>query len=211
MKVFSNFIFVVKRVWRHSKSFIILRTISATITGIAPAVTAYMLKLLVENIFSYDLVKSLYSVGWILLFELFLSLLTKYIKKKTDLTYDLLRNELKFDLYKKSVEMDYEILASPNTMDKKELALIAINKNFGSKYIDCMFSLISAMISIVSLIYILSVVSWWVVVVVGVIIVLRVTTILLQKKVVYNTQVDKLVAFGVRPDCKYGNDLFHRC
>ena len=191
-----------------------LRTISAIITGLSPAVATYLFKLLVDNIFSFMMTESLLIIVYLLLFELCVSVVTKYIGKKTDLTYDLFRNELKFDLYKKTVEMDYEILSNPETMDKKELALVAVNMNFGTKYIDCMFSLVSALISIISLFYILSVVSWWVVAIVAVIVLLRVITILIQKKVVYNTQIDmapinKRISYymQVMGDSNYANEM----
>lgn len=72
-KVFSNLRYIIGKLWKVSKSFMILRTISAVITGISTTAVVHLIKLLVENIFFFKngrefIYHCLFGIAWLRLF-----------------------------------------------------------------------------------------------------------------------------------------------
>lgn len=187
---FKNLNYVIKKVWKYSKSFFLLRSLASIISGITPAIVTYLFKILVENIFSGSWKYTIILVLSLAFLKFITSFFVKLISKKTDLTYDLFRNELKFDLNKKAVEMDCNILAHPDTIDKKELATTAINHNFATKYLDCFFSVVTAIIAIISISYVMSIISGIMLLVILIIMLFKFITIITQKKAVFKTHVN---------------------
>lgn len=188
--MFSNTIYMLKVVWEFNRSLFWGRLLTATLNGIIAPLNAYMLKILVEKITSFRWNEALITVSLIAIINLINGVLHACINKKLGILSDLFRNYLMFDFNSKIVNMDYEILFEPDMIQKKDMALKAIQEGRATKYLDIVFSCISYIISLVSIAYLLSSYSWWVYFVVIALCAIKIYTVIVDKKRSYDTSIE---------------------
>lgn len=188
--IFSNAIYMFKVVWGFNKSLFWGRLLTAALNGIIAPLNAYMLKILVEKITSLNWNEALIEISFIAIINLINGILHACINKKIGILNDLFRNYLMFNFNSKIVNMDYEILFEPNMIQKKDMALKAIQEGRATKYIDIAFSCISYIISLISIAYLLSPFSWWVYLVVFALCTMKIYTVIIDKKRSYDTSVE---------------------
>ncbi len=160
--MFSNAVYMFKVIWNFSKSLFFGKMLLAILNGVIAPLNAYILKILVEKITVFDWNSTLAVIGIIAAVNLTNGVLQAYINRKLGITGDLFRNHLMFEFNSKVVNMDYEILFEPEMIQMKELAFKTIREGRAIRYLDIIFSCISYVISLASIIYLLSSFSWWV-------------------------------------------------
>jgi ABC-type multidrug transport system fused ATPase/permease subunit len=187
--LFGNVFYILKKSWGFNKPFVVLKTIRAIISGLTPACTAYLYKLVVAAITDGDWRLSLQWIGVTGAFTLLSSLASALISKRITLTQDLFRNALLFELQEKIVNMDPELLLTPETAQKRDLANRIVSNNLSSKFLDSVFAIASGVVSLISVGYIVSTVSYWVLLVFALLCVLKVITIVVEKNARYKSTV----------------------
>ena len=95
-----------------------------------------------------------------------------------------------FEFNSKIVNMDYEILYNPDMIQNKNMALQAIQGGLAINYLNIMFSCFSAIITFISIIYLLSSISAWVYILVVFLTLIRVFTVIIDKKRKYKTTLE---------------------
>ncbi|UKI19118.1 MAG: ABC transporter ATP-binding protein/permease [Oscillospiraceae bacterium] len=162
----------------------------AILNGVIAPLNAYILKILVEKITVFDWNSTLAVIGIIAAVNLTNGVLQAYINRKLGITGDLFRNHLMFEFNSKVVNMDYEILFEPEMIQMKELAFKTIREGRAIRYLDIIFSCISYVISLASIIYLLSSFSWWVYLVMLGLSSIKIYTVIADKKHNFNISVD---------------------
>lgn len=188
--MFSNAVYMFKVIWNFSKSLFFGKMLLAILNGVIAPLNAYILKILVEKITVFDWNSTLAVIGIIAAVNLANGVLQAYINRKLGITGDLFRNHLMFEFNSKVVNMDYEILFEPDMIQMKELAFKTIREGRAIKYLDILFSCISYVISLVSIIYLLSSFSWWVYLIMLGLSSIKIYTVIADKKHNYNISVD---------------------
>lgn len=188
--MFSNAVYMFKVIWNFSKSLFLGKMLLAILNGVIAPLNAYILKILVERITVFDWNSTLAVIGIIAAVNLTNGVLQAYINRKLGITGDLFRNHLMFEFNSKVVNMDYEILFEPDMIQMKELAFKTIREGRAIKYLDILFSCISYVISLVSIIYLLSSFSWWVYLIMLGLSSIKIYTVIADKKHNYNISVD---------------------
>lgn len=188
--MFSNAVYMFKVIWNFSKSLFFGKMLLAILNGVIAPLNAYILKILVEKITVFDWNSTLEVIGIIAAVNLTNGVLQAYINRKLGITGDLFRNHLMFEFNSKVVNMDYEILFEPDMIQMKELAFKTIREGRAIKYLDILFSCISYVISLVSIIYLLSSFSWWVYLIMLGLSSIKIYTVIADKKHNYNISVD---------------------
>lgn len=188
--IFSNAVYMFKVIWNFSKSLFFGKMLLAILNGVIAPLNAYILKILVEKITVFDWNSTLAVIGIIAAVNLTNGVLQAYINRKLGITGDLFRNHLMFEFNSKVVNMDYEILFEPDMIQMKELAFKTIREGRAIKYLDILFSCISYVISLVSIIYLLSSFSWWVYLIMLGLSSIKIYTVIADKKHNYNISVD---------------------
>jgi len=188
--MFSNAVYMFKVIWNFSKSLFLGKMLLAILNGVIAPLNAYILKILVERITAFDWNSTLAVIGIIAAVNLTNGVLQAYINRKLGITGDLFRNHLMFEFNSKVVNMDYEILFEPDMIQMKELAFKTIREGRAIKYLDILFSCISYVISLASIIYLLSSFSWWVYLIMLGLSSIKIYTVIADKKHNYNISVD---------------------
>lgn len=188
--MFSNAVYMFKVIWNFSKSLFLGKMLLAIFNGVIAPLNAYILKILVEKITVFDWNSTLAVIGIIAAVNLANGVLQAYINRKLGITGDLFRNHLMFEFNSKVVNMDYEILFEPDMIQMKELAFKTIREGRAIKYLDILFSCISYVISLASIIYLLSSFSWWVYLIMLGLSSIKIYTVIADKKHNYNISVD---------------------
>mgnify|MGYP002556566343 CR=1 FL=1 len=188
--MFSNAVYMFKVIWNFSKSLFLGKMLLAILNGVIAPLNAYILKILVERITAFDWNSTLAVIGIIAAVNLANGVLQAYINRKLGITGDLFRNHLMFEFNSKVVNMDYEILFEPDMIQMKELAFKTIREGRAIKYLDILFSCISYVISLASIIYLLSSFSWWVYLIMLGLSSIKIYTVIADKKHNYNISVD---------------------
>lgn len=188
--MFSNAVYMFKVIWNFSKSLFLGKMLLAILNGVIAPLNAYILKILVEKITVFDWNSTLAVIGIIAAVNLTNGVLQAYINRKLGITGDLFRNHLMFEFNSKVVNMDYEILFEPDMIQMKELAFKTIREGRAIKYLDILFSCISYVISLASIIYLLSSFSWWVYLIMLGLSSIKIYTVIADKKHNYNISVD---------------------
>lgn len=188
--MFSNAVYMFKVIWNFSKSLFFGKMLLAILNGVIAPLNAYILKILVEKITVFDWNSTLAVIGIIAAVNLANGVLQAYINRKLGITGDLFRNHLMFEFNSKVVNMDYEILFEPDMIQMKELAFKTIREGRAIKYLDILFSCISYVISLASIIYLLSSFSWWVYLIMLGLSSIKIYTVIADKKHNYNISVD---------------------
>lgn len=188
--MFSNAVYMFKVIWNFSKSLFLGKMLLAILNGVIAPLNAYILKILVEKITVFDWNSTLAVIGIIAAVNLTNGVLQAYINRKLGITGDLFRNHLMFEFNSKVVNMDYEILFEPDMIQMKELAFKTIREGRAIKYLDILFSCISYVISLASIIYLLSSFSLWVYLVMLGLSSIKIYTVIADKKHNFNISVD---------------------
>lgn len=188
--IFSNAVYMFKVIWNFSKSLFFGKMLLAILNGVIAPLNAYILKILVEKITVFDWNSTLAVIGIIAAVNLANGVLQAYINRKLGITGDLFRNHLMFEFNSKVVNMDYEILFEPEMIQMKELAFKTIREGRAIRYLDIIFSCISYVISLASIIYLLSSFSWWVYLVMLGLSSIKIYTVIADKKHNFNISVD---------------------
>lgn len=188
--MFSNAVYMFKVIWNFSKSLFFGKMLLAILNGVIAPLNAYILKILVEKITVFDWNSTLAVIGIIAAVNLTNGVLQAYINRKLGITGDLFRNHLMFEFNSKVVNMDYEILFEPDMIQMKELAFKTIREGRAIKYLDILFSCISYVISLASIIYLLSSFSLWVYLVMLGLSSIKIYTVIADKKHNFNISVD---------------------
>ena len=188
--MFSNAVYMFKVIWNFSKSLFFGKMLLAILNGVIAPLNAYILKILVERITAFDWNSTLAVIGIIAAVNLTNGVLQAYINRKLGITGDLFRNHLMFEFNSKVVNMDYEILFEPEMIQMKELAFKTIREGRAIRYLDIIFSCISYVISLASIIYLLSSFSWWVYLVMLGLSSIKIYTVIADKKHNFNISVD---------------------
>lgn len=188
--MFSNAVYMFKVIWNFSKSLFLGKMLLAILNGVIAPLNAYILKILVEKITVFDWNSTLAVIGIIAAVNLTNGVLQAYINRKLGITGDLFRNYLMFEFNSKVVNMDYEILFEPDMIQMKELAFKTIREGRAIKYLDILFSCISYVISLASIIYLLSSFSLWVYLVMLGLSSIKIYTVIADKKHNFNISVD---------------------
>lgn len=177
-------------VWNFNKSLFWGKLTISALNGIIAPLNAYVLKVLVEKITDSNWDGALITILVIATINLINGVLHACINKKLGILNDLFKNYLMFDFNSKIVNMDYEILYEPDMIQKKDMALKAIQEGRATRYLDIIFSCISYIISLISIVYLLSSFSWWVYLVVFVLCAIKIYTVVIDKKRTYDTSVE---------------------
>lgn len=188
--MFSNAVYMFKVIWNFSKSLFFGKMLLAILNGVIAPLNAYILKILVEKITVFDWNSTLAVIGILAAVNLTNGVLQAYINRKLGITGDLFRNHLMFEFNSKVVNMDYEILFEPEMIQMKELAFKTIREGRAIRYLDIIFSCISYVISLASIIYLLSSFSWWVYLVMLGLSSIKIYTVIADKKHNFNISVD---------------------
>lgn len=162
----------------------------AVLNGIIAPINAYLLKVLIENITKKDFNISLWTIVLITLVNLLCGFLKATINKKLEILIDLYKNKLLFEFYSKIADMDYEILYTPDMIQNKNMALQAIQGGLAINYLNIMFSCFSAIITFISVLYLLSSISVWIHILVMLLTLIRVFTVIMDKKRKYTTTLE---------------------
>lgn len=188
--MFSNAVYMFKVIWNFSKSLFLGKMLLAILNGVIAPLNAYILKILVERITAFDWNSTLAVIGIIAAVNLANGVLQAYINRKLGITGDLFRNHLMFEFNSKVVNMEYEILFEPEMIQMKELAFKTIREGRAIRYLDIIFSCISYVISLASIIYLLSSFSLWVYLIMLGLSSIKIYTVIADKKHNYNISVD---------------------
>lgn len=200
--------------WDFSKVLFAGKLFLAVLNGIIAPMNAYFLKILVENITKKDLDCSLIIIVLIMFINLLCGFFIAVIKKKLGILVDLFKNKLLFEFYSKIADMDYEILYNPDMIQNKNMALQAIQGGLAINYLNIMFNCFSAIITFLSILYLLSSVSLWTYVLIIFLTLIRILTIIIDKKRKYKTTLElsrvnteNTYYMNILTDEAYANDI----
>ena len=188
--IFYNIKHMFKAMWKFSKVLFAGKFFLAVLNGIIAPINALLIKVLIENITKSNFKTSLITIVIMMLFNLLSGFFTATIRKKIGILVDLFKNKLLFDFYSKIADMDYEILYNPDMIQNKNMALQAIQGGLAINYLNIMFSCFSAIITFISIIYLLSSISAWVYILVVFLTLIRVFTVIIDKKRKYKTTLE---------------------
>ncbi len=179
--------YMFKSMWAFNKGLFVGEVLTAVLNGVIAPVNAYLIKILVDNISAKAFDTSLKIIAAVMLVNLLYGLVISKTKKETGILDDLFRNQLILDFYSKIADMDYEILYTPDMIQQKNMALKAIQSGYAMNYLRIMFSWVSAIITFISILYLLTSISVWVYVLILILIAVRIFTVMLDKKRKYRT------------------------
>lgn len=188
--ILSNMLYIFAEMWRFSKTLFIGRLSLAILNGFIPPLNAYVLKVLIEKISERNWHLAVNTIVAIVSINLINDILHSFINKKLGSTNSLFRNFLMFKVTAKTANMDYEILYDPAMIQKKDMAVKAIQENRSTKYVDVIFSYISYIITFASIMYLLSSFSWWVYLIVLLLCSIKICTAVVDKKQSYDAAVE---------------------
>lgn len=188
--IFYNIRYMFKAMWSFSKALFVGKFFLAVLNGIMAPINAYILKILIENITKKDFEISIITIAIIMLFNLSSGFFIATIRKKLGILVDLFKNKLLFEFYSKIADMDYEILYTPDMIQNKNMALQAIQGGLAINYLDIMFSCLSAIITFLSILYLLSSISMWIYILIILLTLIRIFTVVIDKKRKYKTTLE---------------------
>lgn len=212
--IFYNIRYMFKAMWSFSKTLFVGKFFLAVLNGIMAPINAYILKILIENITKKDFEISLITIAIIMFFNLSSGFFIATIRKKLGILVDLFKNKLLFEFYSKIADMDYEILYTPDMIQNKNMALKAIQGGLAINYLDIMFSCLSAIITFLSILYLLSSISIWIYILIILLTLIRIFTVVIDKKRKYKTTLElsrvnteNFYYMSVLTDEAYVNDI----
>lgn len=188
--MFANQAYMIKKTWEFSKSFLIFKVALAILSGIVPTINVYLVKVMIDKIVDYNLEESFVMIGIIFIIDIGYILIRTAIGRAIGVKQDLFRNALLFDLHQKTVNMDSAIIFTPEMTQKKEMATRVAADNIATKYLDSTLAFFSAIISIISLGYVLLYVSPYIYLVILIMSILKIVTIINDKKLRFNNSID---------------------
>ena len=188
--ILSNMFYIFAEMWQFSKTLFAGRLSLAILNGFIPPLNAYMLKVLIEKISERNWHWAVNTIVAIVSVNLINAVLHSFINKKLGASNNLFRNHLMFKVHTKTANMDYEILYDPAMIQKKDMAVKAIQEKRSTKYVDVIFSYISYIITFASIMYLLSDFSWWVYLVVLLLCSIKICTSIVDKKQSYDAAVE---------------------
>lgn len=188
--VFSNSIYMLKSVWTFNKLLFWGRLLNSMLNGIIAPLNAYILKILVEKIIDSNWNGALIMISIIAIINLTNDILHACIDKNLGILNDSFKNHLLFEVASKTVNMDYEILFKPDMIQKKDMAFKAVQERRATKYLDIIFSCVSYVITLASIIYLLSSFSWWVYLIMFILCSIKIYTVIVDKKRTYNSSIE---------------------
>lgn len=188
--IFYNIRYMFKAMWSFSKALFVGKFFLAVLNGIMAPINAYILKILIENITKKDFEISLITIAIIMFFNLSSGFFIATIRKKLGILVDLFKNKLLFEFYSKIADMDYEILYTPDMIQNKNMAIQAIQGGLAINYLDIMFSCLSAIITFLSILYLLSSISIWIYILIILLTLIRIFTVVIDKKRKYKTTLE---------------------
>lgn len=203
-----------KKMWIFDKILFLGRICTAVLDGILPPLSAFLLKILIDSATEGDFNKSLVYIGIIAAVNFAAGVIRAWIDRKFKLAEDLFMNSLTFDFNAKLINIDCEILYTPKMMQQKEIAAKVIQTRIASRYLDGTFAIISSIISIISVGYLLSSVSWWVYAVMLALCAINIITMTVEKRASIsntkdlapiNTEISYYMTMLV--DENYANDM----
>ncbi len=176
-KLFDNQIYIIKLSWEFKKSFFILTLMQAVVNGVVPPISVVLYRSLVESVTQSDWNRSLSFIGIIAAFSLLASLVNAILKRNTEIDKELFKNTLVFNLLAKTADMDNHLQQLPEVTTLKERANNAIQRGSATRSFNSFFSIVSALITIISSSFILSSVSAYVLIFIAIIIFLKIITV----------------------------------
>ena len=188
--IFSNTIYMFKVIWSFNKLLFWGRLFISILNGLIAPLNAYALKVLVEKITHSNWNSALIMISVIAIINLTNDILHACIDRKLGILNDSFKNYLLFEVASKTVNMDYEILFKPDMVQKKDMAFKAVQERRATKYLDIIFSCISYVITLASIIYLLSSFSWWVYLVMFILCSIKIYTVIVDKKRAYNSSIE---------------------
>ncbi len=188
--IFYNIRYMFKAMWSFSKALFVGKFFLAVLNGIMAPINAYILKILIENITKKEFEISIITIAIIMLFNLSSGFFIATIRKKLGILVDLFKNKLLFEFYSKIADMDYEILYTPDMIQNKNMAVQAIQGGLAINYLDIMFSCLSAIITFLSILYLLSSISIWIYILIILLTLIRIFTVVIDKKRKYKTTLE---------------------
>ena len=188
--IFETMFYIFAEMWQFSKTLFAGRLSLAILNGFIPPLNAYMLKVLIEKISERNWHWAVNTIVAIVSVNLINDVLHSFINKKLGASNNLFRNHLMFKVHTKTANMDYEILYDPAMIQKKDMAVKAIQEKRSTKYVDVIFSYISYIITFASIMYLLSDFSWWVYLVVLLLCSIKICTSIVDKKQSYDAAVE---------------------
>ena len=179
-----------KSMWNFNKALFAGKWFLAVLNGITAPINAYLLKILVENITKKDFNISLCIIMLMTIVNLLCGFLKATINKKLEILVDLYKNKLLFEFYSKIADMDYEILYTPEMIQNKNMALQAIQGGLAINYLNIVLSCFSAIITFISVLYLLSSISIWIYILIMFLTLIRVFTVIMDKRRKYTTTLE---------------------
>lgn len=211
---FYNIKYMLKSMWNFSKTLFIGNFFLAILSGATAPANAYLLKILVDNITKKEFYISLAIIFLIMFVNLLFGFFSATINKKLGILSDLFKNKLLFEFYSKISNMDYEILYNPDMIQKKNMALQAIQGGLAINYLNILFACFSAIITFISVLYLLSSVSVWIYLLIAFLTLIRIITIIIDKKRKYKTTLElsrinteNTYYINILTDESYANDI----
>lgn len=189
-QISTNIVYMFSTMWNFSKTLFCGKFLIAVLNGVIAPLNAYIVKILIEYITQNNWNASLITIGVIAGVNLLNGCLLAFVTKKLGVISDLFRNYLMFEFNSKIANMDYEILYAPVMIQKKDMALKAIQEGRAINYLDITFSCVSSLISLISILYLLSSFSWWVFVIIFILCTIRIVTVIIDKKRTFNTSLE---------------------
>lgn len=205
---------MLKAMWGFSRVLFAGKFFLAILNGVIAPINAYFIKILIENIVKKNLNVSLIVIALIMSINLLCGFLKAIIKKKLDILIDLFKNKLLFEFYSKIADMDYAILYNPDMIQNKNMALQAIQGGLAINYLNIMFNCFSAIITFLSILYLLSSISLWIYLLIIFLTLIRILTVIIDKKRKYKTTIElsrvnteNTYYINILTDEAYANDI----
>lgn len=179
-------IYMIRKMWKISKSLFFTTFINAIISGIIPTVSVFLSKLFVDQLTAKNLHMSLILIGAIIGINIFQFILNIIISKINQQSYANIKRVMNYEVFEKISSLDMELFDDPAVKTLYSEARGAVQNNRCNNILNSFFSILSSVITIFTLTFALSSIQPIVFVVIIAIIILQTINTVKQKNEQYD-------------------------
>lgn len=179
--------FMLKRMYRDSKRLFYVTLIQSILAGMYPTIELVISRNLIDSLVRLSLRDAIISIALLIGSSLLYYVLKKLLSLIAANSYQLIRRQMRFDLFEKTCSLDLAVADLPENRTLYEEAHGANQNNRCMRVLDSFFSIFTACITLISSYIVMIAVDPWIMIVIVAVVILQSFITIRSQKLAYET------------------------
>lgn len=155
---------VIKVLWENDKAYLFYVFFDTVISSILPFIELFLVKFSIDMLTNgNDIERYIYTILSLIVIGFILRTTQSFLNYKRDVCGNMIGIRMYEKLYRKTMNLDYEMLLDKNIMERRELALKVIDDMHITLFTQSFKTICTNIIVLVGLISLISTMNFWVV------------------------------------------------